>query len=417
MKHRRAYIQSAILPAFVTGLILAFLFSSHAASEDLLKSADEVLEAVSEIRGLEPKNPIKKGLSTREEILSYLKQRIEKEFPLEEILAEERLLKRLGLIPEDLVLYDFMLELLTEQVAGYYDPYTKTFYIADWLPLAIQKPVMAHELMHALQDQYFELEKFLEDEGDNDDQTLARNALVEGEGLLIMLEYTLRPFGRSFRDIPDLVELNRSQMPLMEAQFGVFASAPPYLKETLIFPYTYGANFLQFFLRENSWAEVATIYENLPQSTEQILHPEKYAKETDEPTVIDQSSIELPGEDWSTVCENVLGEFTWYLLLNGAIDEETARTASEGWDGDVVLLYESPSGLQLLVISSVWDSEADAREFYDAYSLLINKKYGFSDSVSEDRGPSDQKRIWENSDHHVSIVRVGNSVRVREVEQ
>lgn len=398
-----------------TLLTVSVVFASDVAK--LLESADEVLEAVVEIRKLQPKEPVKKGIKSREEVKAYLVSRIREEYPKERIAAEERLLERLGLIPVDLPLYEFMLDLLTEQVAGYYDPDSETFYIADWIPLEIQKPVMAHELTHALQDQHFDLKKFLTPVEGNDDKTLARNALIEGEGFFVMLDYVLRPMGRNAIDVPDLVELNRAQIPLMETQFPIFGKAPDYLKETLVFPYAYGGAFLKEILTQGSWEDVAQIYSNLPESTEQILHPEKYLNTPDPPTEVDTKRLqENLSDEWELVVENVLGEFSTYLLLKEFISDEQAIKASEGWDGDKVELWETSGGKAAILLSSTWDGNMDAGEFFEAYSELIAKKYPDTEGSESESAVDVTTRIWRKPGLEVTVTLEGDQVFVSELE-
>jgi len=391
-------------------------------SRKLLDSAEEILATVSELRQLEIKRPVEKGIKSRSEIEAFLIERVNKEYPKEEIEKEERLLERLGLIPEELDLYSFMLELLTEQLAGYYDPYSETFYIADWIPLAIQAPVMAHELTHALQDQHFDLEAYLERIEGNDDSTLARSAIIEGEGLLIMLDYSLRPMGGSSLDIPDIVAANRSQMAMMEAQFQVFASAPNYLRETLLFPYTYGARFLQEVVRKHSWFKVNEIYDDLPTSTEQILHPAKYLGKRDDPTQIDPSPLRpASSDDTETVFENVLGEFTLYLLLREFLNEGSALRASKGWDGDSITLLADSQGKETLLLSTIWDSDRDAEQFQTAYISLIKKKFpairlATSSPVDTESLPG-EILTWEDDLHTVTFYSQGNRVDVVEMDR
>lgn len=392
---------------------------SSTISRELLNSADEILEVVAELRQLEVKRPVEKGVKSRSEIESFLIERIKTDYPEEEIAREERLLKRLGLIPNDLHLYGFMLELLTEQLAGYYDPYTETFFLADWIPLEIQKPVMAHELTHALQDQHFDLEKYLDRIESNDDRSLARSALIEGEGLLIMLDYVLQPSGKSSLDIPDIVAANQSQMSLMDAEFHVFAGAPSYLRETLLFPYTYGANFLQEIIQKHSWSKVDGIYEDLPSSTEQILHPSKYLEERDEPTEVDTIELRsfLSGT-WETVSENVLGEFTMYLLLQEFLDDRLALETSRGWDGDSIALLENAQGQEALLLATAWDSARDAEEFQTAYVSLIQKRFpSLQLGTSRIQIPANESGIvitWEDAERVITFISHGTQVDIVE---
>ncbi len=337
----------------------------------LLKTADEITQQVSRIRGLEPKAPIKKGIETREEIARYLDRRVKEDYDEKDLLAEGRLLEQLGLIPGAAKYKDLVMKLLTEQVGGYYDPDEKTLFIAGWLPVDQQRPVMAHEIAHALQDQYFDLGRMLKEdlERKNDDEALAHKALAEGDGMAVMLDYLLEPAGKTFLELPDLVFVMRSQLTLMESQFAVFREAPVYLKETLLFPYGYGAAFLQK-ARANGqpWAAVNKIYSDLPESTEQIMHPEKYFGSRDRPKLLkSEELIGSLGDRWHEGYSAVLGEFSLFVLLQLHLPEEKARKAAEGWGGDRVVLVDEAQGQgSFVLLDSVWDTAQDAEEFRQA---------------------------------------------------
>ena len=152
------------------------------ASSDLMKATDEMVQITARLRGLEPKAPIAKGIKSRTEISQYLNEMVQKEYSEGELQEEGRLLRKLGLIPASLDYKTFTLKLLTEQIGGYYDPDKKTFFIASWLPVEEQKPVMVHELTHALQDQYFDVNKIIDQDRkrNNDDVTLAHQAVLKG---------------------------------------------------------------------------------------------------------------------------------------------------------------------------------------------------------------------------------------------
>ncbi len=125
----------------------------------LLKTADAIIEQVARLRGLSPKQPIQKGVKSRAEISEYLNRHVRENYGEQQLQVEGRMLKSLGLIPDESDYRDLVMKLLTEQVGGYYDPDRKTFFIAGWLPIEQQRPVMVHELTHALQDQYFRPER------------------------------------------------------------------------------------------------------------------------------------------------------------------------------------------------------------------------------------------------------------------
>jgi hypothetical protein len=169
--------------------------------------------------------------------------------------------------------------------------------------------------------------------------------------------------------LPDLVFVMRSQLTLMESQFAVFREAPVYLKETLLFPYGYGAAFLQK-ARANGqpWSAVDKIYSDLPESTEQIMHPEKYFVSRDKPKVIkSEELVGSLGDRWHEGYSAVLGEFSMFLLLKVQLPEARARKAAEGWGGDRVVLVDEAQGQgSFVLLDSTWDTDQDAEEFRQA---------------------------------------------------
>jgi hypothetical protein len=380
--------------------------------EELLKAADEVLEQVSRLRQLEVKSPVEKGVRSREEIRSYLMARIQEEYQEEELRIEGRLLKKLRLIPEDMDVYEYALNLLTEQVAGYYDPKAKTFYLADWLSLDVQKPIMAHELTHALQDQHFDVEPFLKRIKGNDDVMLARSSVLEGDAVAVMIDYMMEPMGMTFLQIPDLKQFMAAASAAVEGEYQIFATAPRYFRETLIFPYTSGLSFIQSFREKHSWADVRKLYEDLPKSSEQILHPEKYLQEPrDEPTEVPAKGVGLlPQGSWKSIYDNVLGEFTMQLVLKEFLEDGESEKAAAGWGGDLVELLRDDSGRESLAMRSVWDTERDAVEFFEAYAKLIGKKY--PQAVAEQTEPA--SRRWKSGGDTVTLTRSGTWVELAE---
>jgi hypothetical protein len=321
------------------------------------------------------------------------------------------MLKKLGLIPAELDYLEFILKLLTEQVGGYYDPDKKTLYIASWVPLEEQKPIMVHELTHALQDQHFDIKGILEKHRnlENDDLVLAHQALFEGDGMVLMLQYILEPLERHFSELPDLAFIMRSQMSITQSQFEVFGSAPEYVKEMLLFPYGYGAAFLQQVWKQDpSWESVNNIYSDLPASTEQIMHPEKYFADRDDPvSVAAGAHAAALGEGWNVAYENVLGEFSLGLLLSLHLTGERARKSAAGWDGDQVLLLENETGENAVLISTVWDSEDAAERFFNAMDEWFRRR--FPGTLRSDASPAGFSIAGDGEFH--TIRREGTGVR------
>ncbi|NWG12442.1 MAG: hypothetical protein HXY20_02780 [Acidobacteria bacterium] len=388
-------VAAGILALCIVGGVSAAVHAvvQEDAARQLLETADEIVQQVAKIRGLVPKAPINKGVKTKEEISEYLVRSVSKHYDEKELSREGKLLEKAGFIPDGSQYKDLVMRLLTEQVGGYYDPDEKTFFIAGWLPMEQQRPVMVHELTHALQDQHFDLGRLLDEDArlKNDDRALARKAVFEGDGMAVMLDYLLQPMGKTFLQLPDLVFVMRSQFTLMDSQFAVFRDAPMFLKETLLFPYGYGAAFLQKVRAgDQPWSSVDKIYGDLPESTEQIIHAEKYLTIRDSPAPLPEEDVARTfGERWRKGYENVFGEFSLFLLLKIHLGEERSKRAAAGWDGDRVRLVEDVSGdRSFVLLESVWDTEDEAEEFHQALEDWLPRRFPEAEKLAPADGSS-----------------------------
>jgi hypothetical protein len=339
-------------------------------TSELLKTADAMVQTAARLRGLEPKAPISKGVKSREEISKYLEERLKKEHDREQLQLEGKLLQKLGIIPATVDYKDLILKLFAEQVAGFYDPEEKTYFIASWLPLDEQKPAMIHELTHALQDQYFDIKDILEADRklNNDDREMAHEALMEGDAMAAMLNYQFAPAKRHFADLPNLAFLMKLLMSEMQEASPVLKSAPAFIQQTLLFSYGYGSSFLQQAWKQHpSWQTVNKMYSDLPASTEQIMHPEKYYADRDEPKTVHAEDLAAKlGDRWKIAYKNVLGEFSLGLVLNLHLNDERAKSAATGWGGDQVLLLENGAGKDVVLIDTIWDTSDDSEKFFAA---------------------------------------------------
>jgi len=378
----------------------------------ILDIADEMLQEAVQLRGLEPKTPIRKGVKSREEISKYLSEYVSKNYSDEELRVEGGMLRKIGLIPQTMDYKNFVLKLYTEQVGGFYDPDEKTFYIAGWISAEEQKPVMIHELTHALQDQYFDLNRILRDPKieHNDDQGLARQAVIEGDAVAVMMNYLLLGTTRDFASLGNLAFIMRSMSSSTQSELPVYGSAPLYLQEILIFPYGYGTAFLQkVWNKAPSWETVNKIYSDLPISTEQIMHPEKYLDARDDPKPVDtQDSVKLLGGSWKAVYTNVLGEFSLNIMMRLHLGEEQANQAAAGWGGDQVLLLEDGQGKSGVLISTVWDSSAEADEFFQASNEWMAKRH--PEAVKTEEGPD--KSFYRKNGELDAVVRSDAGIKL-----
>jgi hypothetical protein len=339
---------------------------------DLQAQMDAIEVEVAFLRGLEEGQPLTRTVITRDELAAYLEAKFEEEYSPEELEDDVRVLAALDFVPADFDLRSLLFDLYSGQVIGLYDDEEELLYVVSeaserQLDL-LARVTFAHEYTHGLQDGRFDLETFVDEDRLNDDEILARTALVEGDASLLMSQYLMA----HLREISaeDLAALQDEDI---QAQKDLEA-APAIIRETFTFPYFRGLEFVQV-LHGGSWDAVDAAYADPPQSTEQILHPDKYLSR-DEPQILSLPPLtDTLGGGWRLVEEETLGEFRMGLYLARQVDTVTAERASQGWDGDRYALYAQNGG-QVLVLKTVWDSAEDREEFMIAYQQVANVKFG-----------------------------------------
>ncbi|MDQ2856955.1 MAG: hypothetical protein M3R68_11540 [Acidobacteriota bacterium] len=381
--------------------------ASSAKNAAIVATTTAVLKETSEIRELPILHPVKSGTQSRTEIEGTVIRNLDEQTSPAETHATELALKKLGMVPPEFQYRSFLIKLLTEQVAGYFDAKQQHFFIADWIDLESQKPVMAHELTHALQDQHFDLRRFERwPKGDSDGE-LAAHALIEGDATLAMKVYMARnplvalAFMRSF---------GSSSMPSEQ-----YKLAPRSLRESLVFPYEEGLEWATTVYKKGGWAAVSRAFSELPQSSEQILHPEKYfAKEAPVKVALPDLRAEL-GSKWKRIDYDVNGEWSYYLILDQFLNSEAeSRRAAAGWAGDRYEVYEGMEPGEIFMTQmSVWDTENDAREFFDAYVKRTRLRYANA-QAKEVESSSPSRRQWTTNEGGVVIELVGKRALVVE---
>ena len=368
-----------------------------------LAAAEEILKTVSRLRTLDIKHSVKSGFKTKDEIEQSVIRDLDEKTTAAEFEASQKTLVRLGLISKSFRLRDYLVQLLREQVAGYYEPKTKEFYLAAWLPLADQKRVIAHELVHALQDQHFDLKRFEKWPKGDSDAELAAHSLVEGEATLVMIQYDFEQQGLKLDSarLTALSEALLDQDSDSDAKnYPMLAGAPRVLKQNLQFPYFYGAGFVASVLKGGSWQSLDGSYTSLPASTEQIMHPEKFLAHEKPVKIQFGDLLAALGKEWKQEDDDVNGEFGYQVALGEFIPKLEARGAAAGWGGDRYALFENKaSGATVLVEYTTWDSATDAQEFFDSYTARTEKRYRISKTVEA----SGKSRVFETQEGLVSI--------------
>ncbi len=347
---------------------------------EFLATADEVVKEMSQITGWSIKTPLKKSIRSRADIRAYILKQMDDEKDAKERYASARSAEAFGLIPKDFNLDSFLVDLLTEQIAGLYDPKAHEFYIADWIPADEQRMVMAHELTHALQDQKFDIEPWVHAARPNDDAEMAREAVLEGSAMAGMLEYELKGKGLKLTDLP---EFDPSVFVGDLAETPVLKKAPPFIKDSLMFPYFSGLTFSMGVLKSGGWPAFSSVFARPPANTQQILHPELYfANRAPAPLKVDLPAV-VPGENWVQLEENSLGELGWKEVLQQFIGEPRAKAMSTEWDGDDYATLEQKNSKRLLLFARIRLADiVSAARFFTEYSEALEKKYPERTDVS-----------------------------------
>jgi hypothetical protein len=327
----------------------------------------ENIPKIEKSTGLSFKTPPRVESQPRDSVRLFLERRFNEDLPASELDGMERSYKAFGLLPASMNLRGFMLDLLTEQVAGYYDPKAKTLYVVEGDDEAVTGITISHELVHALQDQHFNLDSLQRSRNDNDRLTTGQ-AVVEGQATLEQLGAMIGS-DNTITSLPGGWDRVRQMIRETQASMPVFASAPTILQETLIFPYLTGAEFMRKFKSE---APGQSPYTRMPTSTEQLMHTDRYFESRDDPT-----TVTLPAPlSGKAVYQNNLGEFeTRILLFEYLKDQGSAVRGAAGWDGDRYVLIETPRGDAIAWVT-VWDTSIDAAEFFDLLDASMIKRHG-----------------------------------------
>jgi len=343
----------------------------NSASDPALAAlVDSLMPQLEQLAGLKKLRPITMKHQSRDDLRQYVAGRLQEELPATELAGIKAAYAALGLVPDTVDLEKLLLDLYTEQVAGYYDPKTDAFYMVEGTPRELLRPTLAHELVHALQDQHADLDSLISRKRGNDRQTAAQ-AAIEGHATLVM--FALLASGSGAIDPATLPDMTEQLRPLMEAQnsqFPVFQRAPRIIRETMLFPYVAGAGFVQSLWRARASSAQkypAPLGASLPQSTEQVLHADtRFLSTRDDPTELRfarQSAEKL-------VYENTLGELEISILLAQHLG---TKAAAAGWDGDRYRVVEI-EGQPVLLWQTVWDNEQSADRFADAYRQVAAKR-------------------------------------------
>jgi hypothetical protein len=395
-------------------------------AEELFHDVDQILQFASTDTGLPIKKEVKRRLVSRDEVVAYLEKSMADDKDAQRLRRSELVLKKFGLLPRDFDLQTFLVALLREQVAGYYDPKTATVNLLDWIDIDQQRPVLAHELTHALQDQSFGMEKWMKAgevdldnkkqltpaDIENDEVSEARQAVVEGQAMVVLVDYMLAPTGQSILASPQVADALKEGMLVGTADSPEFKNAPIFLQEELTFPYRYGLDFETELLRAGGKEKAfASTFHNPPRTTRQIMEPKTYLSgESLEPMRLPDFQRDFKNYERFDV--GAMGEFDVAILVDQYAGAEASRNLYPDWRGGYYYAAQpkgdSSAPLALLYVSR-WSSPEKASAFAAVYAQSLAKRYKHVHEVAnDDKDPSaDPQKVESLTGTHTWLTEEG----------
>jgi hypothetical protein len=339
---------------------------------------DSILRQLSDITGFRVRRRLAFQLITREQVNAYVKDQIRRSVKPKDIYAEELSLKKLGFVPAEFDLRQTTIDLLTEQAAAFYDFHQKKLFISDWAASSMREEALVHELAHALADQNFNIEKYLNKDPADAEESLARQTVVEGQASWLTVEYSARRAGKTLMDPAIASQYFRNRPDADDPKFPVFSQAPLYLRATMLFPYVEGEAFQQAVVAREGQSAFIRVFRKPPVSTSQVLHPERYFAGT-KPGL---PELPKPGPGMKPAVEGVFGEEDVEVLLRQYTTAAIAHGLAPGMTGGHYRIdiekkgpKDSKDRRTSLLLATEWASEDAATAFLNAYASVIDRKW------------------------------------------
>lgn len=369
-------------------------------AKQLFQSVDELLRFASDETALPIKHEVKRTLTTRAEVEKYLLDKMNDDEDAKRMQRGEIVLKKFGLLDRDFDLKPFMLALLKEQIAGYYDSKTKTVYMLDWVDPETQKPVLVHELTHALQDQHTDLEKWSNQTPDDPSHTVsqdndhlakdeldtARTAALEGQAMAVFVDYSLKPTGKSLVKDPEILDQINSMTSASTDESPVLARAPLLLSESLLFPYKEGLSFEQdVWMDKGKQAAFAGVLDRPPSSSWEVMNPRNYEQQKPSPILVMPDIHPLLDKTYRAYDIGQVGQLDLRILATIYGGDGAARDLTPAWDGGIywagqklsakTAAEQGSTNSVALFYLSAWKSPRAANAFAHIYGEEIGRKY------------------------------------------
>ncbi len=414
-------------------------------SKELLASIGQMLEFSSQDTGLQIHSQVKGRITSRDAIEKYLVEKLKNDKDAKRMQRSELVMKKFGLLDASFQLRPFLIALLKEQIAGYYDDKTKTMNLLNWVGIDDQKPVMAHELTHALQDQRVNLEKWEKAAGDDsapsknfrqdqervaiDEVGTARDAVLEGQAMIPLIDLSLKPLGQSVLTAPQVIPLMTAQMSQTDpATSPVMARAPLILQESMLFSYSQGLTFEAAILASKGVERAfGGTLDSPPSTSAEIMHPDQYLNHKKEPLLQIPDLHPIIDASYVPYDLGVIGEFDVKTMADDFVGSDESAQITPAWKGGTYYAAQRRADLKTpkqdtpdslaIVYYSEWTSKEAARKFAEIYQKQFPRKYEHLKVIKPDTAdaPAADSETAYDADGTFAVVSVvGNSVFVSE---
>ena len=371
---------------------------TDADTKRLFESVDKIFAFASEDSGMPKHAPVKRRLVSKADVEKYMSGALAKEEFTQRFAQEELSMKKLGFLPRDFNLREFLVKSTGQQIAGYYDDETKTISLLNWVPFDRQEPILAHELTHALQDQNYDLRKWMKaalkpagngskpSDSGNDDGATARKAVVEGQAMVVYTDYLLAPSGRNLVDTPDLIYSMEEPAVKAEADSQMLHDGPMILRESGSFPYNEGLIFEGELLHKGGrQMAFAGAFVRPPKNSHEILDPDAYIKGEKLPPLGMPDFNRLLGEQYDVYDSGGIGQIDVRALMKQYNARKIADDVSSAWQGGAYVTFRrkdkaastasaTTADLALLYVSR-WTTPQAAERFARFYTSAVAQRY------------------------------------------
>jgi hypothetical protein len=369
---------------------------TDADTKKLFESVDRIFAFAAEDTGMPKHAAVKRRLVSKDDVEKYAKGQMAKEEFTKSFAQAELSMKKLGFLPRDFNLKEFLVKSTGQEIAAYYDDETKTISMLNWVPPDRQEPILAHELTHALQDQNYDLAKWMKAKPSGSqapksapvdgDIQIARKAVVEGQAMVVYVDYLLKPVGRSLEDTPGLIY--QMEEPAVKAVIDsqLMHDAPMILREMGSFAYKEGLIFEGELLHKGGKKMAfAGAFVRPPRNSHEVLQPVSYINGEKLPVVSIPDMRGVLQDDYEAYDSGGIGELDVRALLKQYGERKVADEISSAWQGGSFVTFRrkdktvaevapSTADLALLYISR-WKTPQAAEWFARFYARAVSQRY------------------------------------------